>query len=274
MKSVIWQNLTSQAESFTGSHHRSWQDSQSPLKRNVWPILKFLQGKSQHVALATEAPSRSPAWFFLQSNLLPPWCNSKPTHPVLDSQSWRSRQKDSHQNTLPTSALLCESLGGTEKKGVWKGGGLEAHRRALSPRNGGSLSFADPVLLPSPPLTTLRPGPNSVKKPASLPAALPFMNSYDPDCLCLPAGPVFSFTCTCICHPFPKPKFLEGRFKREGTYIHLWLIHVAIWQKSNQYYKANILPLKINNLKKPQSSWSQQPISEVSLQPPHPGMYY
>lgn len=35
------------------SHHRSWQDSQPPIKRNVWPILKFLQGKSQHVALAT-----------------------------------------------------------------------------------------------------------------------------------------------------------------------------------------------------------------------------
>ena len=23
-----------------------------------------------------------------------------------------------------------------------------------------------------------------------------------------------------------------GRFKREGTYVHLWLIHVDIWQKS------------------------------------------
>ena len=133
MKSVIWQNLTSQAESFTGSHHHSWQDSQSPIKRNVWPILKFLQGKSQHVALATEAPSRSPAWFFLQSNLLPPWCNSKPTHPVLDSRRWRSRQKDSHQNTLPTSALLCESLGADREKrsvktrGDWRPTGGPSH---------------------------------------------------------------------------------------------------------------------------------------------------
>ena len=24
-----------------------------------------------------------------------------------------------------------------------------------------------------------------------------------------------------------------GRFKREGTYVHRWLIHVDVWQKSN-----------------------------------------
>ena len=38
------------------------------------------------------------------------------------------------------------------------------------------------------------------------------------------------------------------RFKREGTYVHLWLIHVDVRQKSNQYCKAIILQLK--NLKK------------------------
>ena len=32
--------------------------------------------------------------------------------------------------------------------------------------------------------------------------------------------------------------------KREGTYIHLWLIHVNIWQKPTQYCKAIILQLK------------------------------
>ena len=37
-----------------------------------------------------------------------------------------------------------------------------------------------------------------------------------------------------------------GRFKAEGTYVHLWLIHVDVWQKSNQYCKAIILQLKIN----------------------------
>ena len=30
------------------------------------------------------------------------------------------------------------------------------------------------------------------------------------------------------------------RFKREGTYIYLWLINVDVWQKSTQYCKATI----------------------------------
>jgi hypothetical protein len=25
-----------------------------------------------------------------------------------------------------------------------------------------------------------------------------------------------------------------GRFKREGTFVYLWLIHVEVWQKSTQ----------------------------------------
>ena len=40
-----------------------------------------------------------------------------------------------------------------------------------------------------------------------------------------------------------------GRFKREGTYVYLWLIHVDIWQNPNQYCKALTLQLKINFLK-------------------------
>ena len=39
------------------------------------------------------------------------------------------------------------------------------------------------------------------------------------------------------------------RFKREGTQVHLWLIHVGIWQKPTQHRKAPILQLKINKLK-------------------------
>ena len=35
-------------------------------------------------------------------------------------------------------------------------------------------------------------------------------------------------------------------FKSEGTYVHLWLIHVDIWQKSNQYCKAVTSQLNIN----------------------------
>ena len=34
-----------------------------------------------------------------------------------------------------------------------------------------------------------------------------------------------------------------GRFKTEGTYVYLWLIHVDIWQKPTQYCKAIILQL-------------------------------
>ena len=35
-------------------------------------------------------------------------------------------------------------------------------------------------------------------------------------------------------------------FKREGTYVYLWLIHVDVWQKPTQYCKAIIFQLKMN----------------------------
>ena len=38
-------------------------------------------------------------------------------------------------------------------------------------------------------------------------------------------------------------------FKREGTYICLWLIHVDVWQKSRQYCKAILFQLKISKFK-------------------------
>ena len=40
------------------------------------------------------------------------------------------------------------------------------------------------------------------------------------------------------------------RFKREGTYLYLWLMHVDILQKPTEYCKTIILQLKINKLKK------------------------
>jgi len=43
---------------------------------------------------------------------------------------------------------------------------------------------------------------------------------------------------------------MEGKFKREGTYIYLWLIHADIWQKTTKFCKAIILQLKNNFLKK------------------------
>ena len=39
-----------------------------------------------------------------------------------------------------------------------------------------------------------------------------------------------------------------GRFKREGTYVYLWLIHVDVWHKPTQYCKAIIFQLKKKNL--------------------------
>ena len=38
-------------------------------------------------------------------------------------------------------------------------------------------------------------------------------------------------------------------WEEASTYIHLWLIHVGVWQKFNQYCKAFILQLKINKFK-------------------------
>ena len=34
------------------------------------------------------------------------------------------------------------------------------------------------------------------------------------------------------------------RFKREVTYAYLWLIHVDVWEKPTEFYKAIILQLK------------------------------
>ena len=34
------------------------------------------------------------------------------------------------------------------------------------------------------------------------------------------------------------------RFKREGIYVYLWLIHVEVWQKTTKFCKAIILQLK------------------------------
>ena len=37
---------------------------------------------------------------------------------------------------------------------------------------------------------------------------------------------------------------MGGIFKREGTYVYLWLIHVDIWQKTTKFCKSIILQLK------------------------------
>ena len=40
-----------------------------------------------------------------------------------------------------------------------------------------------------------------------------------------------------------------GRFRREGAYVFLGLIHVDVWQKPTQYCKEITLQLKLNFLK-------------------------
>ena len=37
---------------------------------------------------------------------------------------------------------------------------------------------------------------------------------------------------------------MGGRFKREGTYVYLWLIHVEVRQITTKFCKAIILQLK------------------------------
>ena len=43
---------------------------------------------------------------------------------------------------------------------------------------------------------------------------------------------------------------VRRRFERKGTYVYLRLIHMDVWQKPTQYFKAIILQLKINNFLK------------------------
>ena len=43
---------------------------------------------------------------------------------------------------------------------------------------------------------------------------------------------------------------VEGRFKREGTRVCLWLTHADVRQKPTQYCKAIVLQLKINKFSK------------------------
>ena len=63
------------------------------------------------------------------------------------------------------------------------------------------------------------------------------------------------------------------KFKMEGIYVYLWLIHVDVWQKPKQYCKAIILQLKMNKfffflrLKKkyPQKSHPHSQSSTLSM---------
>ena len=58
-------------------------------------------------------------------------------------------------------------------------------------------------------------------------------------------------------------KEVGGRFKTEGAYIYLWLIHVDIWQRPIQYRKATIPQLKINFKKEKENNTYNKLITEV-----------
>ena len=46
-------------------------------------------------------------------------------------------------------------------------------------------------------------------------------------------------------------------FRREGTYVYLWTIHVVVWQKPTQHYKAIIFQLNIN-VRKPKFALNEE----------------
>ena len=50
-----------------------------------------------------------------------------------------------------------------------------------------------------------------------------------------------------------KGKREGGRFKREGMYVCLWLVHVDVWQKPTPHCKATSLQFKIDKLLKRQT---------------------
>ena len=61
-----------------------------------------------------------------------------------------------------------------------------------------------------------------------------------------------------------------GRFKRQGTYVYLGLIHIDVWQKPTQHCKVIILQLQINDRKRPGSTLSPGQLrwGEMSQGPP------
>jgi hypothetical protein len=57
---------------------------------------------------------------------------------------------------------------------------------------------------------------------------------------------------------------MGGRFRREGTYVYLWLIHLDICQKLTKVCKAIILQLKIIIFLKKNSYWKAEKLLEYT----------
>ena len=49
---------------------------------------------------------------------------------------------------------------------------------------------------------------------------------------------------------------MGGRFKREGMYLYLWMVHVEVWQKRTKFCKAITLQLKNKLIKKNDLAWT------------------
>ena len=64
---------------------------------------------------------------------------------------------------------------------------------------------------------------------------------------------------------------MGGRFKREGTYVYLWLIHADVPQKPTQFCNTIILQLKIKKkriLHAMHRTWVPPLMGEVRSQMP------
>ena len=61
---------------------------------------------------------------------------------------------------------------------------------------------------------------------------------------------------------------VRGRFRREGTYVYLRLIHVDVWQKPIQYCKAIFLQLKKEKKKNKKLITEGREAQEVNLKSP------
>ena len=57
---------------------------------------------------------------------------------------------------------------------------------------------------------------------------------------------------------------MGGRFRTEGLYVYLWLIHAEVWEKTTIFCKAIILQLK-SKLKKKKTSGCLAPKRELKI---------
>ena len=62
---------------------------------------------------------------------------------------------------------------------------------------------------------------------------------------------------------------MEGRLKREGTYVYLWLIHVDVWQKPTQYCNYASIKNKLREKIRPPPTTLFKIVIHHRSPPPH-----